>query len=101
MASRLELQTLLETTLGSRNVYFQPPPTIQLQYPCIIYEWDRVSEKKADNGQYLYRKAYALTIVDRNPDSLIPDKIEKLPYCSFDRAYDVDNMHHYVYRIYY
>jgi len=33
MGTRLELQNLLENILGSRNVYFQPPENLKLNYP--------------------------------------------------------------------
>ena len=38
MDRRLELQSELEKILGSRNVYYQPLPSLKLQYPCIVYE---------------------------------------------------------------
>ena len=37
---RLELQDLLETVLGSQYVYFQPPATLRMRYPCIVYARD-------------------------------------------------------------
>ena len=37
MDRRLQLHEELCSVLGSRNVYFQPPETIKLTYPCIIY----------------------------------------------------------------
>jgi len=40
MAPRLELQEVLESLLGSRNVYFQPPLNLKMNYPCIIYKRD-------------------------------------------------------------
>ena len=35
---RLELDADLRALLGSTNVYFQPPETKKLKYPCFIYE---------------------------------------------------------------
>ena len=40
MARRLELQNLLANLLGTNNVYFQPPPTVQMEYPAIVYHRD-------------------------------------------------------------
>ena len=37
MASRLNLQDKLEEVLGSKQVYFQPPESLKLKYPCIVY----------------------------------------------------------------
>lgn len=101
MAPRLELQALLEDLLGSRNVYFQPPASVKMQYPCIIYKRDFVAITHADNRPYKHKKRYQVTVVDRDPDSGIPEKVEKLPTCSFDRSYTAENLHHDVYNLYF
>lgn len=101
MGTRLELQTLLEGILGSDNVYFQPPSSKSMDYPCIRYELSDVRTKFANNIPYSHKKQYQLTIIDEDPDSGIPDKIAKLPMCAFDRPYTANNLNHYVYNIYY
>lgn len=101
MAPRLELQVLLETLLGSRNVYFQKPPTTGMKYPCIIYKRDDVDTKHADNQPYNRRKRYQVTVIDSNPDSDIPDMIADLPLCEFDRFYTADNLNHDVYQLFF
>src|SRR4051812_34274733 len=69
VASRLELQTLLESILALPNVYFQPPSNIQMQYPCIVYKRDDSQTDFADNRPYSRTKRYQVTVIDRNPDS--------------------------------
>lgn len=98
---RLQLQALLEGLLGSNCVYFQPPPTVAMQYPCIVYHRDNADTKFADNGPYQYTKKYQVTVIDRNPDSLIPDKVAKLPLCQFNRYFAADNLNHDVFSLYY
>lgn len=101
MAPRLDLQVLLESLLGSRNVYFQRPPTTGMEYPCIIYKRDDADTKHADNQPYNRRKRYQVTVIDANPDSEIPDKIADLPLCEFDRFYTADNLNHDVYQLFF
>lgn len=101
MATRLSLQTLLETLLGSRNVYFDPPATKKLSYPCIIYTFGKEDKKRADNILYNHTQAYDIIYVDNNPDSTFPDVLRGLPYCAFDRHYTADNLHHFVFTIYF
>lgn len=101
MAPRLQLQTLFKELLGSANVYFQPPPNIQMKYPCIIYRRDNVDTIYADNSPYRHRKRYQVTVVDPNPDSDIPDKVAALPLCSFDRFYTADNLNHDVFNLFF
>lgn len=101
MAQRQLLQNLLKALLGSDHVYFQPPPSVNMQYPCIVYERDRVETDFADNVPYKHMKRYQITIIDRNPDSLIPDLIAALPMCSFDRRFTADGLHHDVYNLFF
>lgn len=101
MAPRLELQALLVSLLGSPNVYFQPPPTLIMNYPCIIYKRDSMNTEHADNTPYKRKKRYQVTVVDRNPDSIIPDKLAALPTASFDRFYTSDNLNHDVFNLFF
>lgn len=101
MAPRLELQNLLVDILGSNNVYFQPPPSIQLKFPCIIYNREFEDFKHADNKPYNRTKRYQVTVIDRDPDSDIPDKVAQLPLCSYDRFYTADNLNHDVYNLFF
>lgn len=101
MGRRLKLQTILEKVLGSRNVYFQPPATIQMKYPCIVYELSSMDIRHANDDPYIHRRRYKITVVDRNPDSDIPNRISMLRTVSFDRHYTQDNLHHFVFNLYY
>lgn len=101
MGDRLELQTELETILGSRNVYFQPPETIKMAYPCIIYSRVTGDTQFANNKPYTFTIQYRILVVDKNPDSLIPKKVAELPTCTFDRHYVTNNLNHDVFNIYY
>lgn len=101
MAQRLELQNLFKNLLGSSNVYFQPPPTLKLEYPCIVYKRDSIKTAFADNAPYKHTKRYQVTVIDRNPDSDIPDKVAALPMCVFDRPYTADNLNHDVYTLFF
>lgn len=101
MGTRLELQELLKTILGSDNVYFQPPPTIQMNYPCIVYRRDDIRTEYAGNNPYSHKTRYTVTVIDRNPDSTIHREIGKLPLSSFDRFYAADNLNHDVYSLFF
>lgn len=101
MGQRLQLQTLLENLLGSRNVYFQPPSTLQMKYPCIVYSRNAGDTKFANDKPYAQTTGYQVMVIDANPDSLIPGKVASLPLCSFNRHYTKDNLNHDVYNLYY
>lgn len=98
---RLELHEILCGILGSRNVYFQPPENLKLVFPCIIYEHDQNDIKHADNRKYMNKRRYQVTIIDKDPDTEIPEKLDDLMFSSFDRRFTQDNMNNIVYTIYY
>lgn len=101
MASRLKLQTMLEELLGSHNVYFQPPPSVQMNYPAIRYSLSDINTMLADDAKYSMTNAYQLTYIDRHPDSEMVRKIASLPKCRFNQYFVADNLNHYNYTIYY
>jgi hypothetical protein len=102
MAPRLQLQALLNEILGPSGVaYFQPPANVRMTYPCIVYQRDDANTKFADNKPYGYTKRYQVTVIDRDPDSPIPDKVAELPMCLFDRAFVADNLNHDVFNLYF
>lgn len=101
MAPRSELQTLLVSLLGNDNVYFQPPESTKLSYPCIVYRRERAITGFSDNKPYSYTKRYSVTVIDKDPDSPIPDKVAMLPTCTHDRFYAADNLNHDVYNLFF
>lgn len=101
MDRRLELQGILVNILGSSNVYFQPPETLKLQYPCIIYERSDIDKKYADNRSYISMVRYSLTLITRSPESELVKAILELPYCSYDRYYAADSLNHDTFTLYY
>jgi hypothetical protein len=101
MAPRLQLQTILEDLLGTRDVYFQTPPSTGMQYPCIIFKLDYVDTDYAGNRPYSHRKRYLVTSIDRNPDSETPSKIAELPTASFSSRFVTDQLNHEAYTLYF
>lgn len=98
---RLKLHSLLCEILGTERVYFQPPSTIRMDYPCIIYKLAKMDGSHANDKRYLNTKRYLITVVDEDPDSIYPDKIFNLPYCSFEDHFAADSLNHYIYSLYY
>ncbi len=101
MSRRIELQSLLEEILGSRNVYFQPPASLKMQYDCIRYERIRIDTDHADNLPYQLYDRYQIIAIYKNPDSDLPRKIAALPMCYHERHYTADNLNHDVFNLYY
>ena len=100
MASRLALQNKLEELNNNKNVYFQPPENLKMNYPAINYSLDKIDEKFANNRRYISIRRYSLIVISRKPDPEIINKLLDLPMCTFDRPYVSDNLYHYSFTIY-
>lgn len=102
MANRIELQAILEEILGSRNVYFQSPETVKMDYDAIRYELAGKDIKRANNRLYLFSNQYDGVVITRDPDTVIPDAIlAHFEMCRFGRPYIADNLNHYPFTLYY
>lgn len=99
--SRLELQALLEELLGSRNVYYQPPESVKMRYPAIVYERSKIEQRHANDSTYIQSRVYELTVIDDDPESEIVEKVALLPMCRYDRQFVSDNLYHDTFTIYF
>ena len=98
---RLQLDNILRTTLWSTNVYFDPPESFKLQYPCIVYNFAGNADIHAENNRYLRRKRYDMIYITRNADDPMVDKLDDLRFCSLARPYFANGLFHYAYTIFY
>ena len=99
---RREFHQVLVDILGTNNVYFQPPESVKMTYPCIVYKRDNVQMVFADNKNYKETDRYEVIHITKDPDvNEITHKIRDLKHCSFNRHYVADNLYHDVYIIYY
>lgn len=101
MTDREELQETLESVLETKNVYFQPPSSVEMSYPAIKYCRSKIENVYANNTVYQQHNRYELTVIDPNPDSEIARKVSLLPMCTHNRHYVADNLHHDVFTLYY
>ena len=101
LTRRLELQTQLENLLGSRSVYFQPPNNVKMSYPAIVYGLDNQAAEHAGNNPYILTDRYQISVLDADPDSIIPRKVAKLPQTSFVRAFKQNDLNHTIYVLYF
>lgn len=99
--NRIELQTLLEEVLGSKQVYFQPPSSIRMKYPAIVYSRSNIENLPANDSVYIQRYSYTITVMDYDPDSEIVKKISMIPRIRFSNHFTSDGLNHDVFTITY
>ena len=102
MSRRIDLHSELLALLGSNNVYFQPPESVKLKYPCIIYNLDNFLPRFADDKTYLGKRSYQILYITKNPDDEMIEKlIDSFQLIRFSRSFTSDNLNHYSYTLYY
>lgn len=101
MDNRLQLQKELEKIVG-KNVYFQPPASVLLNYPCVIYGLSGVDIKRADDTIYRYTNKFDLLFIYKQSNiEIIGTVLRAFPMCSVSRIYVADNLYHYAFSLYY
>lgn len=101
-AKRKQLHSVLCDILGSDYVYFQPPETVKMHYPCFVYERSGDNNILADNIPYLKYIEYEVEYVSQKPDSDIFTKIfSRFNWIRYARHYVADNLHHDVFYVNY
>ncbi len=102
MNNRLGLHEKLVELIGSNNVYFQPPASVQISYPCVIYSVGNGDAKRADGIVYNYINSYDLIFIYKKPNiEIIEQVLSALPMCRVTRVYVADNLNHYAFSVYY
>lgn len=101
MERRLLLHQLLSSIPGVSKAWFQEPSADKLTYPCIIYKVKDDDVQRANNGPYTRTIRYDVTVIDLDPDSVIPDLVANIPMCRLDRTFVNDNLNHSVFNLYF
>ena len=107
MNKRLKLHEILCRIInitepdGDRHTYFNPPMSVQMKYPAIVYSRKPISNKYADNSVYKQDRAYNITVIDKDPDSELVIKVSQLPKCRHDNHFISDNLNHDIFTLYF
>jgi len=109
MGTRYELHGELLSLLGTADLppekarcYFQPPESIKMSYPCIVYNREPPDILRADNLLYRRVHKYGLIYITYDPDDPLIEIIEdRFSMCRLSRSYARDGLNHYYYDLYY
>lgn len=74
-AHRMKLSAKLKEFVHPDNVHFQPPATVKLKYPCIIYHRMPAHKEFANNTKFLNKPLWRVQVIDKNPDSTIGETL--------------------------
>ena len=86
MATRLTLQNKLESILGSRNVYYNPPESQKMS----------LRQVHADNRKYIDYTTYKITVVSKQVDHPAIRAVLDLPMTKFSTNYTKNGFYYTV-----
>ena len=97
--SRTEVHEYLQDLSGYGNrVYFNPPETMKMSYPCIVYNIANLGSKHADNTPYFRYDTYTIThIYPKISQMELNNKLAGTSGFTYDRHYYADNLYHDVF----
>lgn len=99
--NREQLHEYLKAVIGNDHVYFQPPESLKLRYPAIVYSRSGIRNVFADDKVYEQCTEYEVIVIDKDPENEAVSRLSLQPYCRFDRQFISDNLNHSVFTIYY
>lgn len=97
---RTRISDMLHSVLGSNNVYFDPPESVLMEYPAIVYTRAKINTANADNKKYFIYDRYEVTFIRKDPDHEVLDKLLELPYSEHTRKFITQDLYHDVFTIY-
>lgn len=93
MRNRIDFDNYLRTITS--NVYFQPPASLTMKYPAIVYSTYTADSVNASNDIYLLALSYRCIVIDKSPDSKIANALMRSKNFRFERYYVSDNLNHF------
>lgn len=99
--NRLTVHEKLLSIIGEFSddgkVYFKPDSNVKLKYPCIVYSRKGSVSKFANNKKYLEYIEYQVTVIDRDSDSEIVNRIlDEFEYSQRTVEFVKDGLYHLI-----
>lgn len=95
-SKRLTFRDELASIAGDMiKLYYQPPDTVRMTYPCIVYSLSDVDLVKANDSVYINNRTYRVQYIDRSTSMDIPEKlIEGFQFVKFIDRSVIENLNH-------
>lgn len=78
-------------------LYYQPPETLKMTYPCVRMKCDRFSNIHGDNSKYLKKVTYLFTYITRQVDDPVIHKFADYPGMTYVNNYTSDGLYHWTF----
>ena len=81
------------------HVYFQPPESVKMQYPCFVYHLANDNVIRSNDKPYLHKEVYDVTYITREAEPVLPEAMKGLHNVSFNRRYVSENLNHFAFTV--
>jgi hypothetical protein len=99
-SARQLMHDILILLLGSNNVYFQPPPNVELVYPCFVYKYGSPIVNHADNLPYRIEVQFEVTLITDDPDTPLVTTLLQRAKTSLKNSFNSSGLIHFVFTIF-
>lgn len=100
MADRKDFHKKLEQAFGCK-CYFQPPETLKLTYPCVVYAFERFDTRRANNLNYIINERYKISFLHKDADNgTVKQVMRKFEKIAHVQHYITNGVYNDVYFIY-
>ena len=81
--------------MDKKQVHYQPDENIKLNYPCMLYMFDKVIPTHANNSLYFQTYRFTITLISNDPTVSLFDTLNNL--FTFENQYIADDLTHSVF----
>ena len=107
MANELKWERLRDELYSldiSNNVYYNPPTSIRMSYPCFRFAENNTYTIRADNVAYLNHRRWVITYIttdEEEVETVINRMLNHFMMCNNETVYKADNLIHIVFNLYF
>jgi hypothetical protein len=94
------LHSKLARFVDFSRIYFQPPASVHLSYPCFVYSMRDYDVRNANNKPYIGHAWYDVMYITRDPDDPVIRALSMTPGFNFGRWFAADDLNHYAFTYY-
>ena len=91
---RLLFDEMIKEVTGLTHVYYDPPESVLMEYPAIVYKKTKMPALYANNKKYVKSIAFEVQVICEDPDTIYVDKVQDIKFSAFDRHFVADDLHH-------
>ena len=94
-SKRMNLHTVLTGLMDEKQVHYQPDENIKLNYPCMLYMFDKVIPTYANNSLYFQTYRFTITLISNDPTDSLFDTLNNL--FVYENQFIADDLTHSVF----